>query len=230
MMMARRFTKQLTLPRNTEVMIHIGKCGGSTLRNALKNRPEQGKLHVVHVQKPPIRSDLKYHIVARGPVSRVLSAFNWRYKLVVEEEWQKTRFAGEYEVLKAYGTLNDLAGALYDTDGQGNPSAQADFRKIHHLKQDIAFYLGDLLPRISPDQVASLLMQENLSEDLERVFGFKDATPRKTNRPGTDPVRMHLGERERANLVRFLERDFTCLQTLYCWGKLSKSTFVAALG
>lgn len=54
--------------------------------------------------------EASYLVVVRNPISRTLSAFNWRYKLVVEQDAQRHRFPGEYEALSRHGSLNSLAG------------------------------------------------------------------------------------------------------------------------
>ena len=124
------------------VYIHIGKCGGSSLRKAItdstivKERFE--RVHYVHINKPPVLKNARYLIVIRNPIQRAISAFNWRYKLVVEDEVQRNRFEGEWEVLKKYGTLNNLAAALY-VDQVLDLNVSNQFQIIHHLKENISF-------------------------------------------------------------------------------------------
>lgn len=67
------------IPDGASVLIHVGKSGGTSLRTALKETELGAHMHVVHIRKPPIRSNLSYYIVARGPISRAISAFNWRH-------------------------------------------------------------------------------------------------------------------------------------------------------
>lgn len=73
-----------TYPECVETMpILIGKCGRGSVRAALKQSGAADRMFIVHVQRPVFRDDLKYIIVARNPLRRVISAFNWRYKRVV---------------------------------------------------------------------------------------------------------------------------------------------------
>lgn len=64
------------------VYIHIGKCGGVTLSQAIDSseilNKKFKKITKVHVFKPPILRKASYMILVRNPISRVLSAFNWR--------------------------------------------------------------------------------------------------------------------------------------------------------
>ena len=118
---------------NVLVYIHIGKCGGVTLEKAIKDSPVVkglfASVHKVHIQKPPIIKNASYAIVVRNPIDRAISAFNWRYKLVVIDETQKHRFDGEYDILKKYGTLNALSEELYKK-GVLNPAVADEFQKF----------------------------------------------------------------------------------------------------
>lgn len=209
--------------------VHIGKCGGRSLRRALAHQSAVRNIKVVHLHPTPIRLDANYYIVARNPVRRALSAFNWRYKLVITDAAQPDRFPGERAILEEFGTLDTLACALYDDSGETNPQAQHDFRKIHHLKEDISFYLSDLLARISPHQVRGVLLQESLDDDIERVFGVRAAFSEHRNADKTPDHQMHLGPRARANLKRFLVRDYEALMRLHCWGLIGVEMMPALL-
>lgn len=122
------------------------------MRRAIAESGRNNLFHRVHIEKPPIYYNRKYAIICRGPISRVVSAFSWRYKLVVRDGVRRNRFPGEWEVLTKYKTINALAESLY-VNGDFQESAGSDIRKIHHLREDINFYLGDLLSCIDPSQI-----------------------------------------------------------------------------
>ena len=209
------------------VLIHIGKCGGALLRAVLRDSEIDEQLFPVHIAPPPFRSDLKYIIVARNPLTRVISAFNWRYKLVVIEENQRHRFPGEYDVLKRYGSINALGEALFDTSGVPVPKAHNDARIIHHIREDISFYLRELLGRCNPNQIKAVLMQETLDADINLVFGIQNTRRIHDNRSVRN---LHaLSNRARKNLIKFLHRDYEALSRLYAWGKIEKDTYQKAL-
>ena len=193
------------------VLIHIGKCGGASLKAALREAGIADVLHIVHIRQPVYRKNLKYIIVARNPFARTVSAFNWRYKLVVVNGVQRNRFPGEHEVLTRYGSLEALAEALYN-NGTPSPTAINDARKIHHIREDISFYLTNLLDRCCPDQIEAVLMQETLDADIERVFGISNMERIHDNR---EMYGRPMSSSARRNLMRFLHRDYEALARLY---------------
>ncbi|MCY4227877.1 MAG: hypothetical protein OXF20_09355 [Gammaproteobacteria bacterium] len=115
---------------------------------------------------------MRYIILARNPLERVISAFNWRYKLVVVTGEQRYSDPGEFEALTQYGSINVLSEALYDNDGIEKPDAIRAIRTIGHIRMDISFYLTALLDRCRPDQIQAVLMQETLNQDIAKVFGI----------------------------------------------------------
>lgn len=219
--------ESIHLASGSTVLIHVGKCGGRTVRDGIDNATRNLVDHEVHIRKPVCRKDLKYIIVARGPISRLRSAFRWRYKLVVTEAVQRERFDGEHDILVKYQDLNTIAEALYHPDGTPNLTAHKDIRKIHHIHEDIAFYLGDLLKTVSPEQITAVLMQENLDDDILRVFGYQNSIKSNYNPVGDEPD--DLSSLATQNLMRFFANDYVALTQLYCWGKISKEVLLKAI-
>lgn len=84
------------------VFIHIGKCGGSTVRKEFKKN--KILFYEKHMTNVKFHRNKKYIIVIRNPISRFVSAFNWRYKLVVEDRVQENTFDGEKMILEKYKT------------------------------------------------------------------------------------------------------------------------------
>lgn len=207
---------------NKVILVHIGKCGGSSLRKAISKSGNDSNFQRVHIAKPPIFYDRNYGIVCRGPISRALSAFNWRYKLVIIDEVQKNRFLGEREVLKKYGSLNNLAESLY-IDGVLQSNVSRDFLTIHHLYENISFYLKDLLDIISPDQIKFVISQESLDADIKRILGVELSFKEKA---GYEKISTFLSDRAVCNLRNFLQEDYQCIMKLFSWGKISKESFI----
>jgi len=214
-----RLIKNLLSPQKYE-FIHIGKCGGGSSITSMKRTGKYPNMTNVHIRKPIYNPKCLYFIAARDPIARCISAFNWRYRLVVDTEKQKNRFSGEYEILKRYETLTNLAEALY-TDGQLNTEAAEHFRSIHHLQQDISHYLSDFLKVCKKEQILGVLMTETLSEDIERLFGCakEEQAIKHSNKKGYST---QLSSKAKQNLVQFIKGDYEQLRTLYQWGFIKK--------
>lgn len=199
--------------------IHIGKCGGATVSAAISASPVIAeafdRVTTTHVVRPVYKPRNRYLFVVRNPIDRALSAFNWRYRLVLDAATPDLRFPGEAQALARHGTLNALALALYDGDGDRvRPAAARDFRCIHHLRENIAYYLDPAWGVLTPDQIFAVLCQETLDADIRTVLGVPAPRRLHDNRSTTPDARVVLSDRARANLSRFLADDFAALQRL----------------
>ena len=85
-------------------VVHIGKCGGSTVCDAIKKsrliKEKYKSIEIFHMRKPIYDENSDYLIIIRHPIERVISAFNWRYKLIIEEKKQfhKNKILREREI------------------------------------------------------------------------------------------------------------------------------------
>jgi hypothetical protein len=146
-------------------------------------------------------------LAIRNPLSRAVSAFNWRHLLVVETEKQKDRFPGEWEILRKHQTLNALAESLYE-DGIPNEKAIWEFRTIHHLRESIAFYLGDFPERVKPERIFAVFCAEFLDQEVEDILKVSFGARLHENRSKQPEERTRLSDIGRANLARVLEDDY----------------------
>ena len=207
--------------------IHVGKCGGSTIEKLLADSPLVSARYesVVesHVSGVSVDSNCDYLICLRNPISRAISAYEWRKKLVVSDPPpnQASRFRGEQDVLKAYVTFSDLTSKLYHADASLNELAARDFQLIHHLRESISFYLKPLLPVLKYSNTYGVICQENLSADCETLLGVSPngLTERKNYLRQESPAT--LGGQAIANLKRYLHDDYACITNLWCKGILS---------
>lgn len=207
-------------------VIHIGKCGGTTVKGAIAQSSLLAKkfesIEKIHIRKPKYSRYDHYLIIIRHPIDRALSAFNWRHHLVVDTEKQRSRFTGEWEILKKYSTLSSISEHLYKAETL-DPSDQvaSEFKTIHHLKEDISFYLGEILENLNPEQVYGIVKQHSLTEDCHRLFGSDIAVGHgKNHGVSVDPARKVLSAAAKKNLRRFLHQDFACILKLYNLGLL----------
>ena len=203
--------------------IHVGKCGGSTIEKLLADSPlvasKYQSIIQSHVCGVTVDSTCDYLICLRNPISRAISAYEWRKKLVVSDPPpnQATRFRGEYGVLKTYSSFSDLASKLYEGSSSLNELVARDFQLVHHLRESISFYLKPLLPILTASNVYGVICQENLSADCEKLLGIpaNGITERK-NYLRRESL-SSLGDKAVVNLKRYLHDDYTCITSL--WSK-----------
>ncbi len=206
------------------VLIHVGKCGGSTLRGAIKHSKKVKITGVMHIRKP-FATKQNFYIVLRDPISRCISAFNWRYKLVVEDRKQHDRFDGEHEILSKYKTLNALAEKLYDDTGKLDKEIASDFERIHHLHERISFYLEDFLKEVNERRIKGVFMQETLNDDIQEILGVapEEINTSKQHKTNSGLTLTTAGKR---NLVRYIQSDYQCILKLYQYGHIKEETML----
>lgn len=205
----------MSSPPDVFTLIHIGKCGGSTVSSVLEaHRVRFHRTHMTRVRFDPAK---RYVIVIRNPIQRFVSAFHWRYKLVVVDKTQKGRFRGEAETLEHYGNANTLAETI-DT-------FNIHTSYIHHIKEDISYHLRDFLASAcsttKKDCIRGVITTEHLNEDVKTLFGVDNTIHEKRNsleKPALSPL-------GRANLRKYLEKDYECIDTLYKMGCLTEDQY-----
>jgi len=200
-------------------LIHISKCGGSTVSSLLD--AHRLRFHGTHMTRVPFNPSKRYVIVIRNPIQRFISAFHWRYKLVVVDKTQKDRFRGEAETLEHYGSANKLAETIDTFD--------IDKTYIHHIKEDISYHLHDFLASANVASggyskkaaICGVITTEHLNEDVKTLFGVDNTIHEKRNTL-EKPILSPLG---RTNLRKYLEKDYECIDTLYKMGCLTEKQY-----
>jgi len=189
-------------------MIHIGKCGGGTINTLLTIN--KIKCESIHTTKPIFDPNTKYIIAIRNPIKRFISAFWWRYKLVVTTNKQSNRFLGERDTLLHYNSPNTLAEQI--------SKFNINTTYIHHIKEDIDFYLGDFLKNCKKENIFGVITTENLDEDFKNLFGVTTVNVREKQ----NAYNSKLSELGYANLKNYLHKDYECIDKLYELGCLSE--------
>lgn len=201
----------------TLIYVHIGKCGGASLKRAISESPklkrQYDRVQEVHITKPPIFHNAHYMIVIRNPIQRAISAFNWRYALVVKDGTQRDRFTNEYDILKKYETLNNLGESLY-TGQELSERGSTDFENIHHLHERISFYLTDLIAKVNPEQIQFVLAQESLQSDIESMLEVQNDHQIHKHGGTVALQRKHLSATAYTNLKRYMRDDYRALEKL----------------
>jgi len=207
-------------------IIHIGKCGGSTLRKEFKKH--KIKYEEIHVRKFKWdnSSSMPYIITIRNPLGRFISAYNWRYYLNFDEEDENSnqahRFHYEKKFLKKYNTANSLAEALYDDYGvqQVNFSRHEDY--VHHLKEDIHFYLKDLKEDFT--NIYGVVATETMADDMKRLFDI-ELTKHSKDNGSRKKYSKYLSEKAKRNLLRYYQKDFEDINKLHRMNLLTSEQY-----
>lgn len=195
-------------------LIHVGKCGGSTIRTLLNNNNVAYSL--THVEKVIFKPDMKYVIVIRNPIKRFISAFNWRYKLVITEKIRIPNH-GEEELLEEYKNVINLIRDIKKFEGKKIT--------IGHINKDISFYLDDFLKFCSNENILGVITMERLHEDYLKIFGpsvIDENIHINNNGNGSG---IELSDVEYENLKEHLKDDYDCIDRLYEIGCLSEEQY-----
>ena len=116
-------------------LIHIGKCGGSTVKSELLNSNKKDMVslasnpNVLHAVRP-FRFDTSHYIVTvRHPINRFISAFYHMYNVFLKCKNTDPEIIKHVEKklngFNNYKTANNLAEDLYDTVGNLNWEADS---------------------------------------------------------------------------------------------------------
>ena len=209
--------------------IHVGKCGGSTIEKLLHESPliAQTYKRVIqsHVCGVSIDTNCDYLICLRNPISRAISAYEWRRKLVVTDSLpnQSNRFRGEYDALTSYNSFSELASKLYQNNSFLDELVARDFQLIHHLRESISFYLKPLMPVLSAHNVYGVICQESLSADCEELLGIVPTGIAERKNYSRREFPSTLSISATSNLKRYLYDDYACLLGLWSAGILNDS-------
>lgn len=134
----------------------------------------------------------------------------------------------EYKILDKYGSLNDLSELLYQNE-KLNEEVANEFKKIHHLKEDISFYLKPILKNINKSDIFGILLQPTLNSDIKRVLNVSHFTSRHIHSSRVDPKKFTLSANSEGNLKKFLIEDYRSIVDLYSIGCLSKKQLLLLL-
>ena len=180
--------------------IHIGKTGGSTIEYILREHyPNLKEYH----HKKDYKSNEKYIIWIRNPISRFVSAYNYSHHLVnynctnknstdinmsnclcppiIEKKIiNKTQYAisNEYDnLINFFNSANSLAEGLSSIDPIIKVKAidLMNFESKGHINIGIGWYLnnGDFI-EIYNDKILFVGKQESMEEDIEKLGKILD--------------------------------------------------------
>eukprot|EP01138_Halocafeteria_seosinensis_P000938 gb/GECG01000961.1/.p1 GENE.gb/GECG01000961.1/~~gb/GECG01000961.1/.p1 ORF type:complete len:318 (+),score=18.79 gb/GECG01000961.1/:1-954(+) len=214
-------------PEN-RVFIHIGKCGGGTIKKMFHYRV---RVHVAHAGKSISGEEFRRpketdHLIitVREPLERLISAWYWNIYYYENENkwpvWRCWKCSVGSCVKDYYPSFNAFAEDL----GK-NTDAEAMWTNgcIEHIKQGFVYYIKHIRYWIKahPCQV-HVVRQEHFAKDVQDVFGVTlnrtDARPAVANQ---EFRRKHLarptGEQLSDLALRNLQEKLVEEYAIYLW-------------
>ena len=213
--------------RKQLVIVHIGKCGGGSIADAIKDKLINAKS--IHVKKPGYTENSEYIILIRDPISRFISAFNWKlFRCTTDEGMNyqgmpKPRGKNEIQGYKYWKSIENFAENLYNENDEINPLALKLIQSSNHLKYDINFYLSDLLPFMTKHN-CKLIRCEHFDRDVKRVLGIS-SIGNQNHVYNKNLFSSYLTPRGKENLRRLLEKDYKCIYELREKGLIGEKYF-----
>ncbi|CAK0839945.1 unnamed protein product [Prorocentrum cordatum] len=143
--------------------VHVGKCGGSSIGQAIRELVPYDEIHLRKVQNCEVTEQRKWVVSVRDPVDRAISAFNWG-------------FPGDtlpmMAIYKCFKTVNEFAEALQDESWCGVSARRAINKPIlsEHLGKGFQYYFDEDLECVLAQELY-LIRTETLMQDLTDVFG-----------------------------------------------------------
>jgi hypothetical protein len=163
--------------------IHIGKTGGTLIREVLRSLPEEHRLRfrfhshdVTLPQALETRPEMPVFFSVRRPEALFVSGFNSRRRQggpTYDQPWNPR----ERVAFSLFRTPNELAEALSAADPHVRACAEFSMLTINHVRKGLRWYLhGIPILERHRDQIAAVLLQENLEPDL-RAFAERIGVP-----------------------------------------------------
>jgi len=164
--------KQSSNNVNLYKFIHVGKCGGSSIRAWL--RRNNVSFHETHLARVHTcgENESTWLFSVRDPIDRAISSFNWRSPRTGNAEHGQQMFGSrEREFYECFEYFNDFAEALDDQSTCGHYARRAlnDPQGSEHLGKGVAWYLDEQLDCVLKQKVF-VSHAESLASDLE-AFG-----------------------------------------------------------
>lgn len=181
------------------IFIHIGKCGGSTLRTVIKHKYE------IHLQRVKFSNDDKYFISLRNPIDRFISAFYYRKNEFLSGRGGKYNL-NESKIFNSVDNVYDFTENLFDYNIE-------NVNGVAHIGESISYYLSPIITKLNKKNVTNIFTTHFLDEELKKVVPdykrkvLKDNSKNKPNKK--------LSELSIKNLNKFLEKDFKIIDELY---------------
>ncbi len=162
--------------RNKEKIhfLHIGKTGGTAVKEALRNRLITSKYFIILHSHSTTLYDIpigeKVFFFLRDPITRYISGFYSRQRKGrprYDNEWSKE----EKIAFNNFDNPNTLAEALTSENAEYKANAEFAMRNIYHVKNSFWDWFGTeeyFLSRL--EDVFYIGFQENLEKDFDTII------------------------------------------------------------
>lgn len=200
--------------------IHIGKTGGSAIKSSLENCLETDKF-IIHLRGHTctlrdIPKGDRFFFCLRDPISRFVSAFNYKQRQTERERWKHPKFDLETRALETFKTPDCLAASLSAPDPQTQEAAVEAMQSIEHVDTFLLdWFESEEYFQERLDDCLYIAFQATLSSDFERLKKIlhlprdlsivKDPKLAKAN-PGSQST--EISKEGEANLRRWFEKDY----------------------
>lgn len=206
--------------------LHIGKTGGSQIKNVLKEHPNKKcsfKVWGHRTKLLDLPESQDYFFSVRDPVSRYLSAFYYRKNKGlpgVFQEWSP----GEKLAFQLFDNPSDLAEALFLPSLMGMWAAEAMQSIAHVAAHQIDWFERFGFLSIRPP--IAIIRQENLAADLDKflknLLGFSNTLSGITKdenvaRINNYPVNSILSTTAKKNIEKWYCRDVIFYESCCEW-------------
>ena len=191
----RELTMPTAPPQTPFDLVHVGKCGGSSIVSGTTRAGAFSSSISTCGGRWPAAGH-RYVVLVRDPVARVVSAFNWRRHLLGNGSAAGGPQAGSDRPPAASGGVGfSLAVRGCSTTspsgscGRASTKSRAMTTMMHligHVPQGFAWYLGGLLDRIEPGQLAGVDRDRAAGGRLRRACS--DSGPRPSEIATTPPA------------------------------------------
>jgi hypothetical protein len=215
--LARRSRRSRATKNEPIHLFHIGKTGGTALKQALLDYASPRFTVLLHghgVTLADVPVGEKFMFVIRDPLSRFVSGFNGRLR----EDRPRYHYPwkeGERVAFGVFDTPDALGTALGSEDPELRGRAEQAMRDIGHVNTPYSFWLGDEAAfRARLPDLFFIAFQDRLADDFE-LLKRKLSLPEDARLPDDATVAhrtpesfsQELGDEARANLERWYAAD-----------------------
>ena len=111
--------------------------------------------------------------------------------------------------MEAFGAVNNLAEQIYDADGNKKLKLKTTSQYIHHIKEDIQFYLGAFLSACPPENILDVICTPELNDALRQTYNIDVVQSKNVNSDGN---KIPLSSKGIKSIVKHLRQDYKCIE------------------